>query len=82
MQPKTWNQAVEELFADEEKLASILREFNAFSPDTEATLGFINYAVENKWECPVVDGYFINAVTGERISTKELRARYQNSIKK
>lgn len=72
---KTWNQTVDEMFADEDKLMAKLREFKSI--DTEAGIAFIEWAIKNNWRNPIVDGHFINQVTGERITTQELRERYK-----
>lgn len=78
MERKTWKQTVEDVFADEDKLLASLREIHSI--DTKAGIAFVEWTIKNNWQNPIVDGYFINQVTGERITTKELRKRYKAAI--
>lgn len=74
--PEQWNEAVEKLFSDEDKLVRKLREMKSI--DEEAAFAFVDWTIKNGWHLPDIDGDYINEVTGEVVDGKELRRRYKN----
>lgn len=73
--PEKWRAAVEELFSDENELFRKIRKMNSI--DTEAALAYVHWVIDNKWDETEMDGNFINEVTGEVVTSKELKQRYE-----
>lgn len=75
--PQQWNEAVNKLFSDEDRLINNLREMNSI--DDKAAFAFIDWIIKNGWRLPDPDGDYVNA-SGEVVDRKELRMRYEEGV--